>query len=494
MTTPLVRNSIHWSPWRLGFFLLALACLALSPTASTAFAQVNVSDENSLRSAILNAAPGETINVSAGTITLTGGELVISTDLTITGQGAGVTTISGNNSSRVFFINPGAPGATTPPTTSPTVRIASLTIANGNAVGGAGYDGIGGGGGAAGLGGGLLINGGMVTVDSVTFTGNSVTGGGGGFGQCNGGGEGGGGGGVGGPGLDTAGGPGDGFGGNGGDNGSPGGEGAGGGGRAYGYYSVSGNGGFGGGGGGSFVISAGGNGGFGAGGGGSHAFVGGLGGSFGGNGGPATTAGGCGGGGGGAGLGGAIFLRSGTLNVTNSAFLTNSATGGIGGSSPGQSGTNGQGIGGAIFITDGFAANVSGLTFMNNVASDADNDVHGTLISYSAQVQQPINSDGSSVFNVHRGVVPVKFALTQGGVATCALPSATIALTRTAGGTIGSIDETTYSGSADTGSNFRIDSCQYIYNLNSGTLGSGTYRVDIFIGETVVGSGTFGLK
>jgi hypothetical protein len=99
--------------------------------------------------------------------------------------------------------------------------------------------------------------------------------------------------------------------------------------------------------------------------------------------------------------------------------------------------------------------------------------------SYSAQVQQPINADGTSVFNVRRGVVPVKFTLTQGGVATCALPPATIALTRTAGGTTGAIDESVYTGSADTGSNFRIDSCQYIYNLSSGALGVGTYRVDI---------------
>jgi hypothetical protein len=116
MTTPLVRNSSNRSPWRLGFLLIAHACLALSLTASTAFAQANVSDETSLRSAILDAVPGQTIDISAGTITLTGGELVISKDLTINGQGAGVTTISGNNNSRLFFINPGAPEATMPPT------------------------------------------------------------------------------------------------------------------------------------------------------------------------------------------------------------------------------------------------------------------------------------------------------------------------------------------------------------------------------------------
>ena len=112
---------------------------------------------------------------------------------------------------------------------------------------------------------------------------------------------------------------------------------------------------------------------------------------------------------------------------------------------------------------------------------------------YAAQIQPPINSDGSSVFNANRGVVPVKFTLSQGGSQTCALPPATIALTRTAEGTIGAIDESVYVAQADTGSNFRIDSCQYVYNLNSSTLGVGTYRVDILINNQVVGSGIFGL-
>src|SRR5206468_12368072 len=110
---------------------------------------------------------------------------------------------------------------------------------------------------------------------------------------------------------------------------------------------------------------------------------------------------------------------------------------------------------------------------------------------YAAQVLQPINADGSSVFSVRRGVVPVKFTLTQGGVATCALPPATITVTRTAGGVMGAVNESLYSGSADSGSNFRIDSCQYVYNLNSGALGAGTYRVDIMINGQVVGNGSF---
>jgi hypothetical protein len=74
------------------------------------------------------------------------------------------------------------------------------------------------------------------------------------------------------------------------------------------------------------------------------------------------------------------------------------------------------------------------------------------------------------------------------------LPPATIALTRTAGATTGAIDESAYTGSADTGSNFRIDSCQYVYNLSASALGVGTYQVDIKINGEVVGSAIFKLK
>ena len=88
----------------------------------------------------------------------------------------------------------------------------------------------------------------------------------------------------------------------------------------------------------------------------------------------------------------------------------------------------------------------------------------------------------------------MKFTLTQGGVATCSLPPATIAVYRT--GTAGNeqIDESIYTMPADSGSNFRIDSCQYVYNLNSRALGVGTYRVDILIDGQVVGNAVFALN
>ena len=115
-------------------------------------------------------------------------------------------------------------------------------------------------------------------------------------------------------------------------------------------------------------------------------------------------------------------------------------------------------------------------------------------VSYAAQVQPPINADGTSIFTTRRGVVPVKFTLTHGGVATCDLPPATIAVIRTGGGVIGEVNESLYNMSADSGSNFRIDNCQYVYNLNSRALGVGIYRVDILINGQVVSSATFELR
>jgi hypothetical protein len=131
--------------------------------------------------------------------------------------------------------------------------------------------------------------------------------------------------------------------------------------------------------------------------------------------------------------------------------------------------------------------------------NDSSGQLHGfvaTLVTmdYVASIRPPINADGSSVFNAKRGVVPVKFVLTVGGTPTCDLPPATISVFRTAGGTLGQVNETVYLQSSDSGSNFRISDCQYVYNLGSSGLGSGTYEVRISIEGTVVGTASFSLK
>jgi hypothetical protein len=114
--------------------------------------------------------------------------------------------------------------------------------------------------------------------------------------------------------------------------------------------------------------------------------------------------------------------------------------------------------------------------------------------AYGAAVNQPINADGTSVFSARRGVVPVKFSLSISGTATCELAPATIAITRTGGDVIGSVNESVFSSGADSGGAFRISDCQYHYNVDARSLGAGTYRVDILINGVVVGSATFELK
>ena len=142
----------------------------------------------------------------------------------------------------------------------------------------------------------------------------------------------------------------------------------------------------------------------------------------------------------------------------------------------------------------------------NYPSHPADNTIYASVNSlspflvakfkYGAQVQQPVNADGTSVFNAKRGVVPVAFKLTSDGAPTCQLPPATISVFRTSGGTVGSIDESVYLQKSDSGSNFRIDTakCQYVYNLGTSALGAGTYTAYISIGGSVAGSATFALK
>ena len=314
------------------FSLTNLACTD-SPTVSTN----SDSGSGSLRDAITNACAGATITFAGGITSpiLLTSRLRIDDDLTIQGPGALNLAIDGQSKTRLFFIGGG------------NVVINGLTLKNGFAKGGA--IGSGGAGGGAGMGGGIFVNAGSLTTTGVLFSNNKAQGGG-----------------------DTLASPTNGGGGFGGDavsNGAIGGSsgdlfGS----AGFGVLGITAhNGGDGGGGGGGGAnqngFVQGGNGGFGAGGGfpnGNGGFGGGGAGTNGSGGFAAANAGG-----GGAGMGGAIFIRTGTLSVNSTQFLNNSALGSAG------VGSNGLGKGGALFVLAGASASVAASAFDGNAATGA---------------------------------------------------------------------------------------------------------------------------
>jgi len=159
-TTSLKRLSHLSISVRLVIVLLLLAggqvLLPVPLARADTITVTNTSDSGagSLRQAIVDAQPGDTIEFSvSGIISLTSGELAIDKDLTIDGPGAGSLSISGNNSSRVFNIGSG------------TVTIRGITIADGRAPNGS--DGSDGGDGEAGGDGGGILNAGvLMLIDS----------------------------------------------------------------------------------------------------------------------------------------------------------------------------------------------------------------------------------------------------------------------------------------------------------------------------------------
>jgi hypothetical protein len=139
------------------FLMLVAVVSGSAVTHAITLTVTNTSDSGpgSLRQAVANAAPGDTVNfdprLSGQTITLTSGDIGIGGNLTITGPAGGVT-VSGNNTARVFTINSGV-----------TVNMSHLTISNGSVT----------------TGGGGIYNVGTLTLTNVTVSGNNAANGGG---------------------------------------------------------------------------------------------------------------------------------------------------------------------------------------------------------------------------------------------------------------------------------------------------------------------------
>ena len=157
------RSDVWWLQQRTSSATTVTVC----PTTATV-TNTNDNGAGSLRQAISDLCVSGTVNFSnttaggatnffdgsAHTITLTTGELLVNKNVTITGPGANLLTISGNNASRIFNIQSGK-----------TVTISGLTLNNGNAGGGDG---------------GGVLNGGTLTLANCAVTGNTGGGNGGG--------------------------------------------------------------------------------------------------------------------------------------------------------------------------------------------------------------------------------------------------------------------------------------------------------------------------
>jgi hypothetical protein len=125
-------------------FLITLPAGARAATLTV----TNAADSGpgTLRQLITSALAGDTINFAVtGTVTLTSGQLSIGKNLTLSGPGPSLLTLSGNNASRIFQVTAG------------TVTLSGLTLTRGRTTG---------------AGGAILNSGGTLTVSRCVLSSN----------------------------------------------------------------------------------------------------------------------------------------------------------------------------------------------------------------------------------------------------------------------------------------------------------------------------------
>src|SRR5215831_455862 len=87
---------------------LSLVCLVSVAVQASILTVTNTNDNGpgSLRQAIVNANPGDTIDATGiiGIITLTSGELPVNNGVTINGPGADLLVVNGNGATTVFRV------------------------------------------------------------------------------------------------------------------------------------------------------------------------------------------------------------------------------------------------------------------------------------------------------------------------------------------------------------------------------------------------------
>jgi hypothetical protein len=107
--------------------------------------------------------------------------------------------------------------------------------------------------------------------------------------------------------------------------------------------------------------------------------------------------------------------------------------------------------------------------------------------------QPPIKPDGSGVYNLGR-TLPVKFNLSDanGNVVTSA--TAYFQATSVDSGLVGTTPVILGTSNNDSGNYFRVSNDQYIYNLNTGILGTGTWKLTVSLDDGMTYSITISLR
>ena len=160
-----VTASINGSPQIMTTFGLMVGAAGSCAQTNVVTSTADSNAVGTLREAVFDLCPGGTVDLSqlpnSSIITLSS-RIYLSQDITLKGPSNGnAVTISGNNATRLFFLESG------------NVTITNLTLANGLGQGGGSYYG----GGAAGMGGGIFQNGGSLTMTNVVMSGNKASGG-----------------------------------------------------------------------------------------------------------------------------------------------------------------------------------------------------------------------------------------------------------------------------------------------------------------------------
>ena len=102
------------------------------------------------------------------------------------------------------------------------------------------------------------------------------------------------------------------------------------------------------------------------------------------------------------------------------------------------------------------------------------------LFYYPAKIEKLLSLDGSSIFKLG-STVPVKFQLRDANGNFVTTAGATIFVTKISNGVTGTEIEAVSTSAATTGNLFRYDptSNQYIFNLNTKPLSTGTWQIRI---------------